>query len=242
MGTAMCSIAQIDGATATIVANPTKSCGQAPCSGACKRFAAVKAALEAETAPVKPEPQFPIAIANEFTAEVLKPYRENATYLKSAEITETNEKSAASGAAQKLIVGKGRFSIPESCYIDDTGHFNAVEFNICYNQLAYVLFAGSIDKGLMHKVRAVDGDAIPTMAEFKHHQLPAMMIVALESRYYKPLNSKDFTAELSINKISAVGNAWFFFTTITFSDSEGVKAKGSVTLAFSPSYNPATVH
>ena len=75
------------------------------------------------------------------------------------------------------------------------------------------------------------------MSEFKRHQLPAMMIVVLESRYFKPLDSKDFTAELSINKISAVGNAWFFFTTITFSDAEGVKAKGSVTLAFSPSYN-----
>ena len=54
---------------------------------------------------------------------------------------------------KKLITGKGRFSIPESCYIDSTGHFNAVEFNICYNQLAYVLFAGCINAGVMGKVR-----------------------------------------------------------------------------------------
>jgi hypothetical protein len=188
------------------------------------------------------EPQFPIAIADEFTAEILKPYRENATYLKAAEIVEVNDKTAIAGTDQKLIVGKGRFSIPESCYIDSTGHFNAVEFNICYNQLAYVLFAGCINAGVMGQVRAVQGAGIPTMAEFKNDQLPAMMIVALESRYFKPLDSKDFTAELSINKISAVGNAWFFFTTITFSDSQGVKAKGSVTLAYSPSYNPDTVH
>jgi hypothetical protein len=239
MGTAMCAIAQIDGATSSIVAN-AGTCGSGPCSGICKRLAAVTAALEVP-APAKAEPQVPIAIADEFTAEILKPYRENATYLKAAEITEVNDKSAIAGTDQKLIVGKGRFSIPESCYIDSTGHFNAVEFNICYNQLAYVLFAGCINAGLMSKVRAGDVE-IPTMSEFKRHQLPAMMIVALESRYFKPLDSKDFTAELSINKISAVGNAWFFFTTITFSDSEGVKAKGSVTLAFSPSYNPTTVH
>jgi hypothetical protein len=238
----MCAITQIDGVTSSIAANPTRTCGQGPCSGACKRLAATKAALEAESAPAKAEAQFPIAIAKEFTAEILKPYRENATYLKSAEITEVNDKaSAAPTTNQKLITGKGRFSIPESCYIDDTGHFNAVEFNICYNQLAYVLFAGCIETGLMQKVRVAEG-GIPSMTEFKRHQLPAMMIVALESRYYKPLNSKDFTAELSINKISAVGNAWFLFTTITFSDSEGIKAKGSVTLAFSPSYNPTTVH
>jgi hypothetical protein len=239
MGTAMCAIAQIDGSSAT-VANPSKMCGVGPCSGACKRFAAVQAAMQIK--PAKPEPQFPIAIASSFAAEILKPYRQNATYLKSAEITQVNDKSEmAPGSDQKLIIGKGRFSIPESCYIDDTGHFNAVEFNICYNQLAYVLFAGCIDAGVMHKVRAGDVE-IPSMMEFKRHQLPAMMIVSLESRYFKPLNSKDFTAELSINKISAVGNAWFFFTTITFSDSEGVKAKGSVTLAFSPSYNPNQVH
>ena len=237
----MCSIAEIDGSTATRLSDPTQACGLSPCSGACKRLAAAKAML-ALAAPAKAEPQFPIAIGKDFTAEILKPYRENATYLKAAEITQVNDKTAIAGTDEKLIVGKGRFSIPESCYIDDTGHFNAVEFNICYNQLAYVLFAASIEKGIMHKVRAIDGNAIPTMSEFKHHQLPAMMIVGLESRYYKPLNSKDFTAELSINKISAVGNAWFLFTTITFSDSEGIKAKGSVTLAFSPSYNPGTVH
>jgi hypothetical protein len=241
MGTAMCAIAQIDGASSTIISNPAKACGSGPCSGACKRFAATQAALQIKQAPV--EPQFPIAISNTFAAEILKPYRANATYLKSAEITYVNDKAAsAPGTAdQKLISGKGRFSIPESCYIDDTGHFNAVEFNICYNQLAYVLFAGCIDAGLMQKVR-VGGGGIPSMGEFKRHQLPAMMIVSLESRYFKPLNSKDFTAELTINKISAVGNAWFLFTTITYSDSEGVKAKGSVTLAFSPSYNPGQVH
>jgi hypothetical protein len=241
MGTAMCAIAQIDGASSTIVSNATKACGLGPCSGACKRFAAAQALLE--TKPAQAEPQFPIAIPSAFAAEILSPYRQNATYLKSAEITQVNDKtSIAPGAVdQKLITGKGRFSIPESCYIDDTGHFNAVEFNICYNQLAYVLFAGCINAGLMHKVRAGVFD-VPSMTEFKRHQLPAMMIVSLESRYFKPLDSKDFTAELTINKISAVGNAWFFFTTITFSDSEGVKAKGSVTLAFSPSYNPSQVH
>jgi hypothetical protein len=235
----MCSIAQIDDTNSTLLRDPGGSCGQGPCSGACKRFAAAKALIEAE--PVKAEPQFPIAIADTFAAEILKPYRANATYLKSAEIVRVNDKLAIAGTDQKLIVGRGRFAIPESCYIDDTGHFNAVEFNICFNQLAYVLFAGCIDAGLMHKVRAGEVDVL-SIAEFKHHQLPAMMIVSLESRYFKPLNSKDFSAELSINKISAVGDAWFFFTEITFSDSEGVKAKGAVTLAFSPSYNPNTVH
>jgi hypothetical protein len=234
----MCAIVQNDGFTSTVASNAVKKCGLGPCSGACKRFAATQAALL--VTPAKAEPTYPIPIPSTFVAEILKPYRQNATYLTSAEITEVNDKAVGMADA-KLIVGRGRFSIPESCYIDDTGHFNAVEFNICYNQLAYVLFAGCIEEGLMQKVRAGAVD-VPTTSEFKQHQLPAMMIVALESRYFKPLDSRDFTAELTINKISAVGNAWFFFTKITFSDREGIKAKGAVTLAFSPSYNPKKVH
>lgn len=234
----MCAIAET--LDTQVASSGMKACGTSACSGMCKRFSAPAGVIAKAAEPVD---QFPLAIPSKLAAEILKPYRKNATYLKSAEITQVNDKTsiAAGSADQKLITGKGRFSIPESCYIDDTGHFNAVEFNICYNQLAYVLFAGCIEAGLMHKVRA-GAFEVPSMSEFKRHQLPAMMIVSLESRYFKPLNSKDFTAELTINKISAVGNAWFFFTTITFSDSEGVKAKGSVTLAYSPSYNPNQVH
>jgi hypothetical protein len=65
-----------------------------------------------------------------------------------------------------------------------------------------------------------------------------MLIVSIESRYYKQLDSSDFTGELTINRISSVGSAWFFFTTVTFADREGVKAKGSVVLAFSPTFTP----
>jgi hypothetical protein len=32
-------------------------------------------------------------------------------------------------------MGSSPVGIAESCYIDSTGHFNAVEFQICANQL-----------------------------------------------------------------------------------------------------------
>ena len=179
---------------------------------------------------------------SDFTAEILKPYRENATYLKAAEITAGQRQDGDRRHRPEADHRQGPLLDPRELLHRLTGHFNAVEFNICYNQLAYVLFAGCIDAGVMGKVRAVEGAGIPTVAEFKHDQLPAMMIVALESRYFKPLDSKDFTAELSISKISAVGNAWFFFTTITFSDAEGVKAKGVSDPGVSPAYNPSMVH
>ena len=128
------------------------------------------------------------AVDPQLLARVLTPYKPHCRYLRTAAVRYAG--------AKPIAVASGTFSIPESCYIASTGHFNAVEFNICYNQLAYVLFAGCINAGVMGKVRAVQGAGIPTMAEFKNDQLPAMMIVALESRYFKPLDSKDFTAEL----------------------------------------------
>ena len=189
--------------------------------------------------------KLPIAISDAFVAEVLKPYRANAKYLKSAQITHFSDKTSTEKGAKDcaFVTGTGRFAIPESCYIDDTGHFNAVEFNICYNQLAYVLFGKCLEVGMLQKLNSelkklsdetVNGLAI-SMADYKRHQLPAMLIVSIEGvRFFKELKSGDFRGELSINRVAPVGGAYFFFTSITFSDAEGVKAKGSVVLAFVP--------
>jgi hypothetical protein len=186
--------------------------------------------------------RLPMAISDAFVAEILKPYREHAKYLKSAEITQFSEKALQDSTSdESLVTGTGKFSIPESCYIDDTGHFNAVEFNICYNQLAYVVFGKCVEAGLMHQLWRVNVDIpsftekIPSFAEYKRHQLPAMLIVRVDGvRFFKPMKSDDFRAELSIDRMTLLGQAGFFFTTITFSDCEGVKAKGSVVLAFQP--------
>src|SRR5882724_11344285 len=106
-------------------------------SGACPQLAADTAlAAQAEA----PSTCVPMDISDTLVADILKPYRPHARYLRSAQITHFRDKAAEGIAANKgLVTAAGRFSIPESCYIDDTGHFNAVEFNICYNQLAYVM-------------------------------------------------------------------------------------------------------
>jgi hypothetical protein len=179
--------------------------------------------------------RLPMAISDTFVADILKPYREHAKYLKSAEITHFSQKALEDSTSdESLVTGTGRFSIPESCYIDDTGHFNAVEFNICYNQLAYVVFGKCVEAGLMHQLWRVNVE-IPSFAEYKRHQLPAMLIVRVDGvRFFKPMKSDDFRAELTIDRMTLLGQAGFFFTSITFSDCEGVKAKGSVVLAFQP--------
>ena len=182
------------------------------------------------------EPLLPIPISNAFVAEILKPYRPNARYLKSAEITRVSDRALYdSTSTESLITGTGRFSIPESCYIDDTGHFNAVEFNICFNQLAYVLFGKCVEAGVLQQIWPISGKYLSSFTEYKKHQLPAMLIVRVDGvRFFKPMKSDDFRAELTIDRMTMLGPAGFIYTTITFSDCDGVKAKGCVVLAFQP--------
>lgn len=207
--------------------------GTASCKGLCGIDRAAPAARQKKPAGDK----LPIAISDKFVADILSPYKPHARYLKSAEITRFRDKSPADTKGP-LVTAAGRFAIPESCYIDDTGHFNAVEFNICFNQLAYVMFGKCIEAGIMHRLRSEDVKVL-SLPEYKRKQLPSMVIVSIESRYYKQLDSSDFRAELTIDKISSVGAAWFFFTSISFADAQGVKAKGSVVLAYSPTFTPA---
>ena len=199
--------------------------------------------IDAANPRMGPDSGLPVDIPDAFISDVLKPYRSHAKYLKSAQIVHLADKTSLKAKDAAFMVGAGRFAIPESCYIDDTGHFNAVEFNICYNQLAYVLFARGLELGVLQKLNAglqklsdkqVDNLSI-SMAEYKKHQLPSMLIVSIDGvRFFKQLKSGDFEGELSINRVAPVGGAWFFFTTVTFSDAEGVKAKGSVVLAYVP--------
>jgi hypothetical protein len=175
--------------------------------------------------------QLPIDISDAFLADILKPYRPNAKYLKSAQITHCRDETSKSSNKPSLMRGTGRFTIPESCYIADTGHFNAVEFNICYNQLAYVLFGKCIETGILQALKFL------TFADYKRHQLPSWLIVSAKSRYFEQLTSDTFRGELALNRAAQLGAVWFFFTTVTFSDLDGIKANGSVVLAFSPLEN-----
>jgi hypothetical protein len=194
-------------------------------------------ALHQEPRHGNPGHQMPIAISDTFVAEILKPYLEHARYLKSVELTQFSREAVRDSSSKaSLVTGVGRFSIPKSCYIDDTGHFNAVEFNICYNQLAYVVFGKCVESGLMDQLwrGIVEMDwKTPSYTDYKRKQLPAMLIVRIDGvRFFKPMHSDDFHAELRVERMTLLAQAAFFFTSITFSDSEGVKAKGNVALAY----------
>ena len=73
-------------------------------------------------------------------ARVLVPYRDNCKYLKRIAFEYLPASADVSpDQSEASLTAHGDLCIAESCYIDSTGHFNAVEFQICVNQLMYAL-------------------------------------------------------------------------------------------------------
>lgn len=158
----------------------------------------------------------------------LEPYKDNCKYLKNAQFIYPyvgNLVDKSNKDSQFLWLIKGNFSIPESCYIADTGHFNSVEFNICYNQLFYIIIAHLLKNSLLEVMRDWD------LKIYKRRQLRDFLIVKFSSTFKRPIDSSHFQGTLSINKSSARSNLIMLKTSCTFSDNNGGWSEGDVTIA-----------
>ena len=163
----------------------------------------------------------PLDVPADFMAEVLKPYRDNAKYLQSAQITRFETLPAREGGKSPAVVatGRGRFSIPESCYIDDTGHFNAVELLICYNQLMYSSLAIAIDQQLHSSLAGW------SIEDFWSRQLPSILIYRTAATYRSPIDSTNMRARFTITeaKTSAAERGILKLAThVEFTDGKGL--------------------
>ena len=142
---------------------------------------------------------------------VLAPYTPNCRYLLEADL----DKSRATG----------RFSIPNSFYIESTGHFNAVELVVCFNQLAYVLFAESGRLGMMREFGKVK------LEEFKKYQLGSSFIVGMNNvKFRKPINPSAFLGIIELDKIITKRRDHLYFFRTHYDFGEG-SATGEVDLA-----------
>lgn len=164
---------------------------------------------------------------SELLSMVLRPYRAHCQYLRTA-VLEV--------ARNQLPTVSGDLEIGESCYIDDTGHFNAVEFNICYNQLAYYLIAKSVQEGLLPALRGW------TLDDFWRAQLPDILITTFSSSFKRKMRGKRFFGSVSVADVVRLDkSAWWqsqilLRTTCRFWDEPDGLAVGKVTIAIT---NPA---
>jgi (3R)-3-[(carboxylmethyl)amino]fatty acid synthase len=161
---------------------------------------------------------------------VLSPYREHCQYLRSATVQ----------AADGKVSAACEFSVGESYYIDSTGHFNAVEFNICYNQAAYYLIAQTVQHGLMPAFAGW------TLADFWERQLSGVLIVEFNTTFQHQINPAAFHGELTFREAwqhaaTATNPALVAIeTTCKFWDDVDGRCRGRVLLAVTDP--PVTAH
>lgn len=119
-------------------------------------------------------------------ARVLRCYKPHCRYLRSMTFS----------SVDGLPRGHGTLAIEESCYIDDTGHLNAVEVNIAYNQLMYHTFANAV----RHGVGPVFGGW--TMEEYWARQLPDILIARMDTSFIRPINPRSFLGRFQVDRLT----------------------------------------
>lgn len=154
-------------------------------------------------------------------ARVLRCYKRHCKYLTSCAV--------ASGGGQ--VKASGQFEIGESCYIEDTGHLNAVEVNICFNQILYYAIAMSVREDL------VPVFADWTLEEYWARQLPDIMISRFHSTFRRPIDRRSFFGEFELRDVQvrrlprSASPLIALDTAFHFSDDAGGHANGEVTVA-----------
>lgn len=165
----------------------------------------------------------------ELLDEVLRPYRDECRYLRSATV------SVVDGVATAF----GDFAIPYSCYIDDTGHFNSVEFNICFNQLGYYLTAKCIKEEALPEFSSWDMD------DYYERQLPGILITGFASKFRRAIDSDSFRGETSFGPFTERNVTRPMLLSempVRFWDTTGGKATGTVNVVLlSPALSTVSV-
>ncbi|WKG01707.1 FcoT family thioesterase [Mycolicibacterium sp. HK-90] len=158
-------------------------------------------------------------IPEDLLVKVLEPYSyKGCRYLLDAEYE----------ATETSVFAIGNFSIKEPAYIRDTGHFNAAEWVLCFNQLAYSAFAPAI---LNEQIPEFRGWSID---DYFNYQLPSMLIKSTASRFKRPIKSRRFSARLLCKDFEVVDRTIRYLKipcTVEFWDEDGGSASGEVELA-----------
>lgn len=111
----------------------------------------------------------------------------------------------------------GTFEIPSSCYIDDTGHLNAAEVTICYNQLLYALAAAA--------------PVFDSSAEFRRRRLTDILIASYTCEFRRPIDPRSFRGSITFDRVRRLPKLMSIDTTFGFGDDHGGEARGTARVA-----------
>jgi len=155
---------------------------------------------------------------------VLKPYKPHCRYVRSATVELPPRRARADETRDPVLSLHCTLGIPESCYIDDTGHFNSVEFNICFNQMYYLGTAAGAVYKLVPALQAM------SFEEFLRRQLPDALIHEFHSKFDKPMQSRAFEGRIAFQSLVERRGFLYFKMTAAYWDAQGGHCEGAVTM------------
>lgn len=174
--------------------------------------AVAAARIETETASTAPIPE-------DLLSKVLEPYSyKGCRYLVDADY----------GIADDVVVAHASFGIDESVYIRSTGHFNAVELVLCFNQLTYSAFA----QGCVNE--EIDAFLGWSIDDYCRNQLAGMLIKSTSSRFKRQIDARRFSARLRAHDFHIVERTWRYLqfqSVVEFWDEDGGSATGEFEIA-----------
>lgn len=156
---------------------------------------------------------------------MLEPYNDACRYVRTATFREHDLSQG-----RKALSLTGQLCIP-SCYYarnqaSGPGHFNATEFILGFNQLAYCMLAQGIEQSLLPEL------GMSTAQELKDAQMERCYIGKIkEICFRKPIIPQNFLGTVRIDKTISRSGRVFYSVDTTYGDAQGGSASGKFTIA-----------
>ncbi|MBO6282222.1 MAG: hypothetical protein J6N49_06830 [Alphaproteobacteria bacterium] len=93
------------------------------------------------------------------------------------------------------------FAIKESCYLSpSSGHFNAVEALMCFNQMLYVALLGGIQEKMYPFYEHITPD------EFNEHRRKVYLLEFEKIKFKKQINNEFFHGRIELKVLHKIGD------------------------------------
>ncbi len=162
-------------------------------------------------------------LSQEMLTEALVPYRSHCKYLKTCSLEYIPVRAGVSpDVSEASLLAEGECAIEESCYIDSTGHFNAVEFQIVCNQIMYAMFAESVRLGLVRSFSALD------LPGYWERRLSNVLITNVNSVFRRVIDPRKFRVRHQLDRSYLIKERVFWESRVSYSDDDDGCAEGTV--------------
>ncbi len=159
---------------------------------------------------------------------VLAPYKPIARYVHRAVLSHRGNGGTPRAADPATWIRlDAECGFAASCYIESTGHLNAVECNITYNQMLYLGLAETVRQRLLPELRHWSLD------DFFRAQLPDVLIADYHARFRRPMKAHRYGGWMAFVDVQARPSRKLLLlqTRAGFHDPDGGECSVDVTIA-----------